>query len=682
MTYDTAGNLTNDTYTGAGNRTYDAENKITSAWGGINQAQLYGYDGSGQRIKRTVNGTETWQVYGFGGELLAEYPAGAAATSPQNEYGYRNGELLVTASLPGSDHSLNLNGTSAFVQGPSSSGLSIAGAITVEAWIKIDSIGAYRTIISKEAFQQTGTGGGYRLAITDLGRVRLDLFQSHNTYTTAIGTTTVTPGVWQHVAGVFDGSQMRIYLNGVLNGTVSTTAGPATGTGNVYLGRFSYSLNPYYFNGLIDEARVSNAALYTSNFTPANSLTASGSTKGLWKFNGQTTNDSSGNSNNGTLQGGAGYSGSVPGGGGSVLQLQWLVSDHLGTPRMIFDQSGSLANMKRHDYLPFGEELIAPIGGRSTAQGYSGDGIRQQFTQKERDNETGLDYFLARYYSSIQGRFTSPDEPFADQFAENPQSWNLYSYVRSNPLVMVDPTGRLGDYYSSNGEWLFTDNIRDDKVYVVTEVNEPDGSINYIPQDLGITHTEFTRSANIVRHEGATSDANEYIWIAHTSNNEASAIRSTLYNLLQSGFSSVPRAVKRTGLATTDSSVEANAARAGVIGALTGAADPTGGARRWDGTDFLAWGLNSPNGTPHNKFEEFTTIDIPRATYNSYLGAQRAAYGNSVTYGGTRYNLPAAVFTKNANWVNNNFHYVTGARNATVGITATGTAGRSIFWRF
>lgn len=260
MSYDAAGNLTNDTYTGAGNRTYDAENKITSAWGGNNQAQLYGYDASGQRIKRTVNGVETWQVYGLGGELVAEYAATGSPGNPQKEYGYRNGQLLITASLAGSDHSLSTNGTSAYVQGPSSSSLSITGAITVEAWIKIDSIGAYRTIISKEAFQQTGTGGGYRLAITDLGKVRLDLFQTHNTYTTAIGTATVTAGVWQHVAGVFDGSQMRIYLNGVLNGTVSTTNAPATGSGNFYLGRFSYSLNPYYFNGLIDEARVSNAA--------------------------------------------------------------------------------------------------------------------------------------------------------------------------------------------------------------------------------------------------------------------------------------------------------------------------------------------------------------------------------------------------------------------------------------
>src|SRR5256884_5379746 len=87
-------------------------------------------------------------------------------------------------------------------------------------------------------------------------------------------------------------------------------------------------------------------------------------------------------------------------------QIHWLVTDQLGTPRMIFDQSGSLANTSRHDYLPFGEELYAGTGGRTTAQGYTAnDNVRQKFTSKERDIETGLDYFEARYFSSLQGRF-------------------------------------------------------------------------------------------------------------------------------------------------------------------------------------------------------------------------------------------------------------------------------------
>jgi len=55
------------------------------------------------------------------------------------------------------------------------------------------------------------------------------------------------------------------------------------------------------------------------------------------------------------------------------------------------------------------------------------------FTGKERDTESGNDYFGARYYASSMGRFMSPDKAFADQYAVNPQSWNLYSYVRNNP---------------------------------------------------------------------------------------------------------------------------------------------------------------------------------------------------------------------------------------------------------
>src|SRR6185369_15561864 len=76
--------------------------------------------------------------------------------------------------------------------------------------------------------------------------------------------------------------------------------------------------------------------------------------------------------------------------------INWLVTDHLGTPRMIIDQTGNLANVKRHDYLPFGEELFQPAGGRSVTLGYaSGDGVRQQFPQHERDVETGLDFMQA-----------------------------------------------------------------------------------------------------------------------------------------------------------------------------------------------------------------------------------------------------------------------------------------------
>jgi YD repeat-containing protein len=100
MSYDAAGNLTTDTFTGEGNRTYDAENRMKQAWSN-GQWQTYIYDGDGRRVKRIVNGVETWQVYGLGGELLAEYAQNGSPASPQKEYGYRNGQLLITAE-PGS----------------------------------------------------------------------------------------------------------------------------------------------------------------------------------------------------------------------------------------------------------------------------------------------------------------------------------------------------------------------------------------------------------------------------------------------------------------------------------------------------------------------------------------------------------------------------------------------------
>jgi RHS repeat-associated protein len=76
---------------------------------------------------------------------------------------------------------------------------------------------------------------------------------------------------------------------------------------------------------------------------------------------------------------------------------------------------------------------------------------RSLSTGKERDAESGNDYFGARYYASSMGRFMSPD-PSGLEYADphNPQSLNLYSYVLNNPLHNVDPTGLYCDYSDHN----------------------------------------------------------------------------------------------------------------------------------------------------------------------------------------------------------------------------------------
>ena len=139
--------------------------------------------------------------------------------------------------------------------------------------------------------------------------------------------------------------------------------------------------------------------------------------------------------------------------------VEYMTADSLGSTRLVTGTGSANGGViSRHDYIPFGQEITADMGGRSAVFGYPttssitadgvthADGVTEQFTGKERDAETGLDYFGARYLSSAQGRWMSPDwsvtpeaVPYAD--LNNPQSLNLYAYLRNNPLATVDIDG-------------------------------------------------------------------------------------------------------------------------------------------------------------------------------------------------------------------------------------------------
>jgi RHS repeat-associated protein len=91
--------------------------------------------------------------------------------------------------------------------------------------------------------------------------------------------------------------------------------------------------------------------------------------------------------------------------GGNPCATCYLTYDHLGSIRLVTDQNANV--VARHDYLPFGEEIPAGWAGRSAPFG-TNDSVNLKFTGQFRDQETGLDYFHARYFGAALGRFTSP----------------------------------------------------------------------------------------------------------------------------------------------------------------------------------------------------------------------------------------------------------------------------------
>jgi len=116
--------------------------------------------------------------------------------------------------------------------------------------------------------------------------------------------------------------------------------------------------------------------------------------------------------------------------------IKYYVTDHLHSTAVFADQSGSV--LDDNDFYPWGG-AVPGVGTTSSNNHY-------KFTGKERDTESGLDYFGARYYANITGRFLTPDwaaKPISVPYAEfgDPQSLNLYSYVRNSPITRVDIDG-------------------------------------------------------------------------------------------------------------------------------------------------------------------------------------------------------------------------------------------------
>jgi RHS repeat-associated protein len=113
--------------------------------------------------------------------------------------------------------------------------------------------------------------------------------------------------------------------------------------------------------------------------------------------------------------------------------VHYYFSDHLGTHSLITDANGTMPPQEESDFYPYGGEI--PIT--------TGDSNHYKFTGKERDAESGLDFFGARFDASALGRFMSADPKSIQlKLRANPQDLNMYTYTVNNPLRYNDPDGK------------------------------------------------------------------------------------------------------------------------------------------------------------------------------------------------------------------------------------------------
>jgi hypothetical protein len=214
---------------------------------------------------------------------------------------------------------INLNGSSQYVDVPSSASLNPSSSVSLEAWIyprlPLNSVGSP---IIKKAGEGLGQQDGYSLEFSGTDGVVFAVNVDGTVWWLATDPAPVPFSQWSHVAGVYDGTNVSIYVNGLLaSRRLGAHPAPIVPSANHLQLGHDPSNPSRYFNGLIDEASIYRTALssaqiqaiYTAGSAgkcvqqPANCVPPPSGLVGWWPGDGNA-NDTGG-TNNGTLQGGA-----------------------------------------------------------------------------------------------------------------------------------------------------------------------------------------------------------------------------------------------------------------------------------------------------------------------------------------------------------------------------------------
>jgi hypothetical protein len=210
---------------------------------------------------------------------------------------------LAAVLLPVSVHAqiaggaLSCDGFDDFARVPDAHGdFDLGAAMTLEAWVRHDSFKEFSGYVggfsgSFALYQYTGAKPGIAVSVpaTD----------------SALGANAISLGVWTHIAGTFDGSTLKVYVNGVLAGT-KAHSGSATSASELRICRFPNANGPF-LHGAVDEVRVWEVVRSGAEIAASFNRKLSGMEPGLvayYRFDegsGQTLIDSSGNGNDGYL---------------------------------------------------------------------------------------------------------------------------------------------------------------------------------------------------------------------------------------------------------------------------------------------------------------------------------------------------------------------------------------------
>ncbi|MCF8298066.1 MAG: T9SS type A sorting domain-containing protein [Saprospiraceae bacterium] len=220
--------------------------------------------------------------------------------------------ISLNAQSPGSGKALDF-GTLAYVEVTNSASLNMTTGITVEAWINSsfwDANSWGGSIVSKEMWSSSYQYG-YVLRCGGNGQLSFNIGTTSNWKEVVTATSVMSLNTWNHVVGTYDGSALKIYVNGELVGTTLYSGSINTDNSNLRIGAAVNSGGGFrHFNGKIDEVKLWNVALSQSTIRTwmCKKITSShpnyANLKAYWKFDegtGTTTADHSVNTNTATL---------------------------------------------------------------------------------------------------------------------------------------------------------------------------------------------------------------------------------------------------------------------------------------------------------------------------------------------------------------------------------------------